>query len=520
MSGAALVEQPPPASTAPILEANGLCVRYGPRSEALCSATLRIAPGDRIAVAGPSGGGKTTLFRALEGSIPAANGTIHRNGPVALVYQDLRLIPERTVLENVCCGAIRNLGPRAGFGSFPEAVRARATALLEDLGLADLAGRRLSTLSGGQRQRVAIARALCARPSVLLADEPLSALDRDNARRILQLLERLQAKYGFALVVSLHHPERAEGFFHRFWLVKEGQLLEIGEQDFVHSPDAERDGQPEEQGQDRALGDGARGWRRALFPLAVLLLAALLVWSTLSLPLRDFSPSAAGEGLRQFIRALAPQPEAGGVAGLPWKLLFGALVETIQMAIVGTALGIALSLPTAVLAARGASPKFIRAAVRLILNAVRTIPSIIWALLFVAIVGVGPIAGVLALAFYSVGYLTKLFYEGLEDADERPATALRALGATRLQAFLLATLPAARPALVAACLFVLEYNVRSASVLGIVGAGGIGQHLTYYIEWRNFPAAIAGLLLILVVVILLDSISHLWRRRLTRERGT
>ncbi len=94
--------------------------------------------------------------------------------------------------------------------------------------------------------------------------------------------------------------------------------------------------------------------------------------------------------------------------------------------------------------------------------------------------------------------------------------------------FTQAVFPAARPVLVAACLFVFEYNIRSASILGVVGAGGIGvvgaggigQDLMYYIEWREFPAAAAGLAMILVVVIALDSFSEWWRRRLVKDRGT
>ena len=174
----------------------------------------------------------------------------------------------------------------------------------------------------------------------------------------------------------------------------------------------------------------------------------------------------------------------------------------------------------AVMASRQTSPGPIRVPARLLLNLVRTVPSIFWGLIFVAFVGLGPVAGVFALAAYSVGDLTKFFCEGLEDIDARAGAALRALGATRLQVFTQAVFPAARSVLVAACLFVFEYNIRSASILGVVRAGGIGQDLMYYIEWREFPAAAAGLAMILVVVIALDSFSEWWRRRLVKDRGT
>jgi phosphonate transport system permease protein len=491
-----------------LLETDRLCVRYGSGEEAICSANIRLHQGDRVAVVGPSGGGKTTLFRALEGSVPST-GKLFRAGRVGLVYQDLRLVSEATALANVCHGACESLGAGGGLLRFPREVEERALALLEEVGLRDLALRRVSTLSGGQRQRVAIARTLCANPAVLLADEPLAALDRENARRILQLLEKLQAHYGFALVVSLHHPELTEGWFQRTWLVADGTVREVSPEDAAARTDGDAG-----LAQDRAP-DASHRWPAAAWGAITLLLVGALTASIHSVAKHVPPLKAMGEGLYSFLRALAPEG-ANGWGDLPWATLFGSLLETIQMAVVGTALGMLLSFPLALLAMAGP----IRWLMRLLLNVIRTIPSIIWALLFVAIVGLGPASGVLALAAYSVGYLTKMYYEGLEDADGRAASALRGLGASPLQAFLFATFPAARPSLAASSFFVFEYNIRGASVLGVVGAGGIGQNLVYYIDYRQFPAAIAGLLLILVVVVALDTVSQAWRRNLTRQRGT
>ena len=189
------------------------------------------------------------------------------------------------------------------------------------------------------------------------------------------------------------------------------------------------------------------------------------------------------------------------------------------MALLGTVIGIALSFPFGVLAARELGPPKLRPFVRFLLNTVRTVPSIFWALVFVAMLGLGPVSGVFALAAYSTGYLTKFFYEGLEDVDPRAALALKALGASRTQSFLLAIFPAARPVLTGSCFFMFEYNIRAASILGIVGAGGIGQDLMYYIEWRQFPSAAAGLLLLLVIVVGLDTISERLRKQLAAQRG-
>ena len=103
--------------------------------------------------------------------------------------------------------------------------------------------------------------------------------------------------------------------------------------------------------------------------------------------------------------------------------------------------------------------------------------------------------------------------------DGRAAAALKALGASRLQSFALAIFPAARPVLTSSCFFMFEYNIRAASILGVVGAGGIGQDLMYYMEWRQFPAATAGLTLLLIIVVGLDTLSERLRKRLAQQRG-
>lgn len=515
----------------PALTAEDVAVQYdGKGAYALEHATLCLRPGERVALVGPSGGGKTTLLRALEGSVRCCCGQIHRTGRAILVYQDLRLVSEQSVLRNVCSGALGEVRRTGVLLRYPRHIVDRARRLLGELGLADLANHKVGQLSGGQRQRVAIARALCARPKVLLADEPLSSLDPENAARILRLLARLQEKYHFALVLSIHAPGPYPDYFHRYLLVSEGRIAletESREEAWrnafgVADPEDFTEAAPSraEAAQDRVLKEDASfGVQAAKVGLIALLGALLLVWSARALNLDARSFAGAGSAVFDFLSRVVPSSPAAAAA-LPWGELFFSLIETIQMAILGTFIGIILSLPMAVMASRQTSPRLIRVPTRFLLNLVRTIPSIFWGLIFVAFVGLGPLAGVFALAAYSMGYLTKFFYEGLEDVDSRAGAALRALGASRLHVFTQAVFPAARPVLVAACLFVFEYNIRSASILGVVGAGGIGQDLMYYIEWRDFTSAAAGLAMILVVVVVLDACSELWRRRLVKDRGT
>jgi phosphonate transport system permease protein len=156
-------------------------------------------------------------------------------------------------------------------------------------------------------------------------------------------------------------------------------------------------------------------------------------------------------------------------------------------------------------AARTISPRWLVFMTRMVLNIIRTIPSLLWAILAVVLVGSNSLAGVIALSFYSTGYLAKFFSEAFESADLKAQKALRSLGSSRWQAFQYGLWPNLRPVIWSHCLWMLEYNVRSASIIGYVGAGGIGLHLKLYAEsaesWNKFSLV---LLCMLVIVTLLD----------------
>ena len=191
-----------------------------------------------------------------------------------------------------------------------------------------------------------------------------------------------------------------------------------------------------------------------------------------------------------------------------WSILdrtLEGLLETVQIALVSTLLSIVISIVLSIGAARTIAPLWLLWPTRMILNVIRTIPSLLWALLAVVIVGSNPLAGVIALTFYSVGYLAKFFSETFEAANTDAQQALRSLGASPLQAFQYGLWPNARPIIWSHCLWMLEYNVRSASIIGYVGAGGIGLHLKLYAEsadsWNKFSLV---LLCILVIVTVLD----------------
>ena len=164
--------------------------------------------------------------------------------------------------------------------------------------------------------------------------------------------------------------------------------------------------------------------------------------------------------------------------------------ETVQIACISTFCAAFLSLILSLGAARTISPIWLVALIRMLLNCIRTIPSLLWAILAVVLVGSNSLAGVIALTFYSLGYLAKFFSEAFESADLKAQVALKSLGAGPLQAFQYGLWPDLRPVMWSHCLWMFEYNVRSASIIGYVGAGGIGLHLKLYAEsaesWDKF----------------------------------
>ena len=201
-----------------------------------------------------------------------------------------------------------------------------------------------------------------------------------------------------------------------------------------------------------------------------------------------------------------------------WSILdrtFVGLLETMQIALVSTFWAIFISIFLSLGASRNISPAWILWPTRMVLNVIRTIPSLLWALLAVVIVGSNSLAGVIALTLYSVGYLAKFFSEAFESADLQAQQALRSLGASPLQAFRHGLWPNARPVIWSHCLWMLEDNFRSASIIGYVGAGGIGLHLKLYAEsadsWNKFSLV---LLCILVIVTTLDFIGEKIRQSL------
>jgi phosphonate transport system permease protein len=182
---------------------------------------------------------------------------------------------------------------------------------------------------------------------------------------------------------------------------------------------------------------------------------------------------------------------------------------TFLMAICGTTLGIVISLPLVLFAARNLTPHpLVRFAVRGFISFCRTVPDLIWALIFVIVVGLGPIAGALAIMMDSIGFLGKFFSEASEEQDPGPQEGVKAMGGSNLDVAMSVVLPSALPSFISDALFATEKAVRASVILGLVGAGGIGIELKVAMDLFQYEKAALIILRIFVLVVLVEQVSN------------
>jgi phosphonate transport system permease protein len=255
-------------------------------------------------------------------------------------------------------------------------------------------------------------------------------------------------------------------------------------------------------------------WNRLLWVGIVV----MLVWASFG---TEVSVQKLIVGLGKSWEFLVGVPERPGSGFFPPDLsrlseYIAEMIITIKMAVWGTALAFVLAVPLAILAAANTSPHpVIYQITRRILDFMRGLNEFVLALIFVAAVGLGPFPGILALAIHTAGILAKLFSEGIEIVDIGQVEAVRASGAKPLQVFTHGIWPQVIPHVVSMTLYRFESNVRAATVLGLVGAGGIGLYVTESVRGFDFKSASTIILVILVSVFLVDYLSAKIRERLT-----
>lgn len=210
---------------------------------ALRRVSLSVRQGEMLSLVGASGSGKSTLLRNINGLQQSDAGTVevfgsilqsggqlhskvrHLRSQIGFIFQQFNLVNRLSVLENVLIGDLAQISPlRSIFHWFGRQERVRALAALEQVGILDQAYKRASALSGGQQQRVAIARCLMQGARIILADEPIASLDPESARKVMEMLVRLNREHGITVVTSLHQVQMVRCYFHRAVALRDGEI--------------------------------------------------------------------------------------------------------------------------------------------------------------------------------------------------------------------------------------------------------------------------------------------------------
>ena len=249
------------------------------------------------------------------------------------------------------------------------------------------------------------------------------------------------------------------------------------------------------------------------FSRVPLILLILLVISAVSIKVTGFNfTTLVNNGSKFFdiLRDMFP-PNTAYMSKI-WQ----PLLDTLKMSILGSFTGAVLAVPFAALAASNVvNNRIVVQLVRLFLSIVRTLPTLVCALIATYIFGLGTMAGTVAIAVFTFAYIGKQLFEVIETVDMGPFEAMEAMGATRLRTFCTAVLPQVLPTYLSVSLFCFEGNVRYASILGYVGAGGLGMILNEKIGWREYSSVGMILVILLVTVLAVEWISHSIRKRLT-----
>lgn len=254
----------------------------------------------------------------------------------------------------------------------------------------------------------------------------------------------------------------------------------------------------------------ARRQRRVGRMLFLAVILVMVAWSVNTTIVQDTD----WERMGSFGQVL---DSAGRFVGVDWGLfpdLIKPAIETFMIACLGTLLGVLLCIPIAWMGARNITPikPITYPLARLLMTLSRSIHEIVWALFFVAVVGLGALAGIFALAVRSVGFIAKMSAEAIEDIDPGPVEAIRAAGGNNFQVLRYAILPQVYPQILSVIVFEWEINIRRSAILGLVGAGGLGLVFFRQLNTFNFPGVTTVIIAILGIILIGELVSYLSRR--------
>jgi len=249
--------------------------------------------------------------------------------------------------------------------------------------------------------------------------------------------------------------------------------------------------------------------KRSRTPLILLIVIILTV---ISVNFTDFSISTLFTRIGQFFQIIGQMiPPNWGY----FPKLWDALMDTLKMSLIGSVIGAIIALPVAVLASSNIiKSKTIVVIFKVILSLLRTLPTLVSALIATFIFGLGPMAGIVAILFFTLSYVGKLLYEAIENVDMGAFEAMESIGMTRIQAFRYAIIPQVLPGYLSTSLFCFEGNVRYAAILGYVGAGGVGLLINEGLGWRDYPSVGMIVCALIVTVIIIERVSEYFRKKL------
>lgn len=255
-------------------------------------------------------------------------------------------------------------------------------------------------------------------------------------------------------------------------------------------------------------------WQRWQWILWMIVIAIIYIWAIGGIKFSGLQDSA-GSVSKSILSGLV-SPEWSYVYDGSGEDLISLIFQTLAIAFLGTFISAIISVPFAFWAARSIKERFFlrSGSGKVVLTLIRTFPEIVLAIMFIKAVGPGSYAGVLAVSIHSIGMLGKLFSEAIENMDRGAEEAINSVGGNAAQVFMLATLPIITPEFVSYTLYRFEIAVRSAAILGMVGAGGIGTPMIFAIQTRNWPRVGIILLGIIIMVLVIDTISEQMRKRL------
>jgi len=498
-------------------------------TEALSDISFTIDKGESVALIGPSGSGKTTLLKCLNVQHQVSSGQLNINGidtkatspkqlkllrsKIAYIPQDLGLVPSLRVFQNILLGKV---GSRSTLGLakdffLPKSEEMDAIfELLKRVGIAEKLYEPTSSLSGGQQQRVAVARALYQNAEVILADEPVSAVDPARAENLVKLLRVLSKEVGITLIMSIHNLELAKSHFPRIIALKKGRVLADN-----------KNWKP--------LIIGKRRW----FLMITIIILGLCFYGA-EIRKDKILPSKEGLSLLLDFISAGFQPALDyQSSNLPedtppyYQKLLSALLLTLKYAVCAISLSIPIGIIFGFLATHSWWNKLhsspvkklflfpLRYTVKVIITAGRSIHEVIWAILFVAALGSSPIAVIVALAIPYGSTLAKVFSETLDEQDHKNQLILEAHGGGGMKCWFFSTLPSSLPDILSYSFYRFECAVRSAAILGFVGIPTIGYHIQTAMGDYHLNEIWTLLYLLLITVLCIEFLSKVIRNILS-----